>query len=485
MFKKLILYSCLISLALGGCKKLDDINHDPTRPTTSEPAYLLTGAEKSAMDMLNSNLQNGYIAMHYAQFWSGNSRVADSQYALDQGNNTAFWNTLYAALHNFDRIIQLNNARTDNAGAQNQNAIAGILKVWLFQILTDTYTNVPYSQALKESNNITPKYDRQDSIYYSLADTLQAQITKLDPSKPSFDAGDVIFNGDVAKWTTLAHSLMLRIAIRMADVAPDKAQALIVAHYQSAMHSNADNAQFQYLDADPNKFPNNDSEREILDFFVTKTLVDYMKSINDPRLPIYARLPKDTNIIIGMPYGMTQQDPGRLPVGNYSYPGTKMYAATMPGIMMTYPEVAFTLAEAAARNWPVGSDAATYYNAGIKASLEYWGVTDTTSEKTYLAAVPYNQADWRNVIGTQKWLALYPQGFQAWFERVRLDFKKPGGDSLFVAPYNGSLDPAAPFVPYRLTYPQGEQTQNQASYQAAASAIGGDTKGTKNWWDKM
>jgi hypothetical protein len=99
--------------------------------------------------------------------------------------------------------------------------------------------------------------------------------------------------------------------------------------------------------------------------------------------------------------------------------------------------------------------------------------------------VPYNEADWRNVIGTQKWLALYPQGLQGWFERLRLNFRKPGGDSLFKAPVDGSLDQNVKFVPYRLTYPVSEQQQNSASYQAAATAIGGDTKGVKLWWNKQ
>jgi hypothetical protein len=116
--------------------------------------------------------------------------------------------------------------------------------------------------------------------------------------------------------------------------------------------------------------------------------------------------------------------------------------------------------------------------------MDYWGIAADSTTK-YLATVPYDAADWKNRIGTQKWRALYPQGFPACFERIRLDFKKPGGDALFLAPFNGSLDPNVPFVPYRLTYPTGEQTQNKASYDAAAAAIGGDTKGVKNWWLKF
>lgn len=486
MLKRFLIYASpvlLIFVMMAGCKKLDDINHDPTRPTQTSPAYLLTGAEKSSMDYLYSTLQNGYIGMHYAQYWSANSRVGDSQYSLDENNNTAFWNFLYASLHNLDKIITLNNASANSPGAKNQNAIASILKVWLYQILTDTYVNIPYSQALKEGENITPAYDRQDSIYNSLIDNLQQQITALDPAQPSFTSGDVIYNGDVVKWRTLAHSLMLRLAIRIADAQPEKAKSVIEAHYQSAMTSNGDNAQFAYLAVAPNKFPLNESEREVSDFFVSTTLVDYMKSTNDPRLAIYARPPQDGGEITGLKYGISANDPTRLPPRKYSYPGTKVYSATMPGILMTYPEIAFILAEAAARNWSVGQPAEAWYEAGIRASMEYWGVSAGVDE--YIASVPYTGGEWKNVIGTQKWLALYPQGFQAWFERLRLDFKKPNGDSLFTAPYSGSLDQNVPFVPSRLTYPSAERTQNATAYDKAAGDIGGDTKASKSWWDRF
>jgi hypothetical protein len=478
-YSYLLLLTCLI---ITGCTKLDDINHNPNKPTTSDPNYEITGAEKTAMDILYSTLQNGYFGMHYAQYWSGSSRVADSQYAIDEGNNSAFWTALYKSLYNLNQVTVLNNENGTNPAATNQNAIAGILKVWIFQILTDTYVNVPYSEAFKLSTIITPKYDDAKGIYTSLVDTLQAQINLLDESQPSFGSGEVIYSGDVASWKKLGHALLLRLAIRMADADPAKAKSIIEANYQAAITSNADNAQFKYPGVTPNRYPMDETERDILDFYVSTTLVDYMKSVNDPRLPIYARptISNDT-IIRGLRYGTTQNDPSRLPsADDYSFPGTKIYSSDMSAILMTYPEVEFILAEAAARGYAVGGDAATHYANGIKASMDYWGVTNGVEE--YIATVPYNAADWKNVIGTQKWLALYPQGFQAWFERIRLDFKKPGGDSLFLAPYNGSLDPTAPFVPYRITYPTGEQTQNKASYDAAADAIGGDNKGVKNWW---
>ncbi|PSL49711.1 SusD-like starch-binding protein associating with outer membrane [Chitinophaga niastensis] len=495
MTKKILKYSSVLlllaSVAISSCKKLDEINHDPTKPTTADPQYLLTGAQKSTMDVLYSGLQNGYIAMHYAQFWSGNSRTNDSQYQLDEGNNATLWNNLYRiSLHNLDDLVKQNNAKINEPGKANQNAIAKITSAWIYQILADTYGNIPYSQAFQSTTNITPKYDDAQTIYNSLLDTLQAQINVLDTAQTSFNAGDIIYNGNVLKWKKLAHSLMLRMAIRMSDANPTKAKQIIEAHYKDAISSNLENAQLLYLNAAPNKFPLNDTEREIADFFVSTTLVDYMKSVNDPRLGIYARPSHDDDTIKGMPYGLAASDKGRLSQTHYSYPGKQIYSATMPGILMGYPEVEFILAEAAARGMNVG-DAATHYTNGIKASINYWRLLTSNTNitdagiQTYIAGVPYVAADWRNVIGTQKWLALYPQGFQAWFERTRLKFNKPGGAPLFITPVSGSLDASVKMVPFRLTYLQSEQTQNTASYNAAAAAIGGDTKGTMLWYNKF
>ncbi|MCW3462810.1 SusD/RagB family nutrient-binding outer membrane lipoprotein [Chitinophaga nivalis] len=493
MTKNILKYSGALllagTLAFTGCKKLEDINHDPNKPTTAQPPYLLTGAQKGAMDILYSGLQNGYMGMHFSQYWSGNARTNDSRYLLDEGNNSNLWNNLYRiSLHNLDDLIKQNTPRLSEPGVANQNAIAKITQAWIYQILADAYGNIPYTETFQEAN-ITPKYDDARTVYNAMLDNLQQQINVLNPNEVSFLSGDIIYSGNVLKWKKLAHSLMLRYAIRMIDADKDKAGKIIEAHYQDAFSSNDDDAQFNYIASAPNKFPFNNSEREISDFFVSTTMVDYMKSVSDPRLNIYAQ-PAKGDTIKGMPYGLVDGDKSRLPAVNYSYPGKQIYSATMPGILMNYAEVEFILAEAAARGLNVG-DAATHYRNGITASINYWYKLTTGQPapqdiiNTYLSKVPYNAADWKNVIGTQKWLALYPQGFQSWFERTRLKFRQPGGQPLFNTLAYPSLDPTVTDVPYRLTYLLSEQTQNIANYQQAAAAIGGDTKGTKLWYNKF
>ncbi len=59
--------------------------------------------------------------------------------------------------------------------------------------------------------------------------------------------------------------------------------------------------------------------------------------------------------------------------------------------------------------------------------MQFWGVGDA-DVTTFLTSNPYDQANWKNIVGTQKWVALYNQGLQGWFERTWLNFTKPNGD---------------------------------------------------------
>jgi hypothetical protein len=166
-----------------------------------------------------------------------------------------------------------------------------------------------------------------------------------------------------------------------------------------------------------------------------------------------------------------------------SKPGVQAYAGNAKGFIITHAEIAFALAEAKARGLNINGTAAEWYNNGVKSSFAQWGLTSETELTEYLKTVPYVAEDWRNTIGTQKWLALYMQGIQGWMERLRLDNKKPGGEDLFIAPASGSLDPLVTFLPTRLKYPAASRSNNPVNSKIAADRIGGDNQSTKNWWD--
>ena len=148
-------------------KNFQDINTDPTKPVTAPPEALITGAEKAASDVLYNNYVNGKIGMLYAQFWSQTQKESDSQFLLDEGCNNTLWGIYSTALNNLAEINRLNQVNS-SVVTQNEVAIANILSVWVYQVLTDVYGNVPYQDALKGLSNFTPKYDDAHAIYDSL-----------------------------------------------------------------------------------------------------------------------------------------------------------------------------------------------------------------------------------------------------------------------------------------------------------------------------
>ncbi|MGY0040065.1 SusD/RagB family nutrient-binding outer membrane lipoprotein [Pedobacter sp. NJ-S-72] len=163
----------------------------------------------------------------------------------------------------------------------------------------------------------------------------------------------------------------------------------------------------------------------------------------------------------------------------------KIISLDFEALLLDYPETEFALAEAVERGFNVGGTAADHYNKAVTASILYW--TGTADEATtYLARpdVAYATANgnYKEKIGTQKWIALYNRGFESWTEWRRLDFPKLAPPTAATAPA-GQTVPAGLTIPLRLIYPIGEQTLNGANYSAAAAAMGGDAVTSRMFWD--
>lgn len=164
---------------------------------------------------------------------------------------------------------------------------------------------------------------------------------------------------------------------------------------------------------------------------------------------------------------------------DHSQVADRLIDPSEPGVLLSYVEVRFLLAEAAARGYSVGGDAATHYTEAITASFDYWNAPDLATylarpEVDYATALANSSSTpaWKEVIGTQAYLALYNRTFASYLSVRRLDYpilEQPTG--------------AVSGFPTRYTYPVIEQTLNGANYAAAASAIGGDAPETMLFWD--
>lgn len=468
-----------ILVTFTGCDNFESLNTDPARSSETQPEFLLSNAEKRASDLMYDSYFNGRIGMELSQYWMGTDKTSDGRFLF---TNDGLWAGLYAGpLMDLKEIGNYYDRHPAERSAHTL-AVAEILKAWIFHVLTDVYTDIPYSEALQGEDIPQPVFDQGREVYTALLGSLKTQVEVLSGTTSGVIRGDILAKGDVQQWIRIANALRMRIALRMVDAAPAEAKAIIEEAAKNTLASTAQDVFFPYnVATTTNRFPYNDVERPLVEFAVTSTLVDYLQSVNDPRLPVFARPDETNGKYVGKVYGTEANSPTMI---GLSKPGVIAYSGSAKGYVITYAEVAFMKAEAAARGMNVGTDTPeALYNEAVRASMTQWGIADAKAVDDYLKRVPYKAGTWKNVIGTQKWIAMYMQGLQSWLERLRLDPKKPDGTVLFIPPASGSLDPDVTDVPKRLKYPSNTRAANAQNSADAAKRIGGDTQAVKNWWD--
>lgn len=461
---------------------LQELNRNPNQPEEVPTEYLLSYAQELMLDQMYGGFDNSRVGMTLAQYWSQNQYTEESRYQYRAGTLNTTWNSFYTGIYNLQEVIRLNE-ESEALRSENQIAVARIMRAWAFQFLTDVFGDIPYTEALNAvEGNVSPAYTPQSEIYPDLLKELQeasAQIN-MEEETPGFGGGDLIYGGDMTKWKKFANALILRVAIRMADRMEAQSLAAIEGAYQEAFQSNEDNAMINYLASQPNTHPLyvDVVVNGRVDYSSSNVLVDRLLELNDPRLPQYFEPAGNSDgEFIGRPFGQNSANANAQDVDDVSQLSERVLSPDFPGVLMDYAEVNFILAEAAARGANVGGTAAEYYGDGIRASMNWWGVENDGQIDQYIAAHPYNPADFRQSIGEQKWIALYMQGFQGWIEYRRLDF-----DNILQMPVDGALININQ-VPVRRMYPPDEQTLNRTNYQEAVARIGADDLTTKVWWD--
>ncbi len=474
--KKIFVIIVSLVLVTAGCRKnITDLNIDPKNPSTSPSYTFFTNAQRTLMNTLTSSNVNLNIFRLIVQYWQETTYTDESNYDLGTRSiNDAVWNALYRdVLRDFQESKNLIPGDvTDAAVQKNQIAIADIMQVVAWYYLVTTYGNIPYSDAL-DINKTFPKYDDAKTIYNDLLTRLDADIANLNTAAGSYGSADILYGGDVAAWKKFANSFKVKMGMTIADNDNAKAKAVVESAVAAGVFtSNADNAEFHYLSTPPNTNPIwvdlVQSGRK--DFIASEAIIETMKSLNDPRIDDY--FTKDA----AGEYSGAEAGAG----GNYatfSKPQETILAPDFPALILDYAEVEFFLAEARERGYNVGGTAQQHYNNAITASILYWGGTNADAT-AYLSNPAVNYATaagtYKQKIGTQKWIALYNRGWDAWIEWRRLDY-----------PHLTEAVDAQSVIPLRYPYPVNEQNVNRLNYEAAAAAIGGDLVETQLWWDKF
>jgi hypothetical protein len=385
-------------------------------------------------------------------------------------------------------------------------APAYALRTLVFSFVTDSWGDIPYSQALKGDSvgsSLTPTYDKQKDIYTDFFAVLDKASKDLAGASNGLGAADPIYGGDPASWQKFINSLRLRLAIRVVNVDPALASAQIAAARNAPgglILTNADNAYFPWPGDGVYNNPWADNLGGRDDWRMSDRLVNIMNADSDPRLPIYAQPAASDGAYRGSPNGVLPAPPNMPDRATTSRPGIIFYkgatvygptfggaGASLPTPVLTAAEVNFILAEASERGLGglTAGTAAAYYNAGITASLNQWNDMAASSGQSISAAAMAAYLANPSVvysggvaglkqIALQKYVALYMDGATAWFEWRRTCVPNtivPGPDA--------TLN----YVPRRLEYPTTEATANGDALKAAIAAQGPDNLGTKLWWD--
>jgi len=516
MLNRISFTTVAAALLLAGCtKNFDKLNTDPNSASAStyNPVYNLSRAQLEFTGNSDFSYEIWRVNIIYAGMMVQHLANA-SWYAGDKYMQNDAWAASHFEVAYRDQVkyvVDLMQLTKDKPLYHNLHQVGRIMRVLIAHRITDTYGDVPYSEAgLGYYNRIfTPKYDRQQDIYLSMLKELEEAAQSLDPAKDKPGDGDLIYKGGtnaIQQWKRLAYSLMLRLAMRMTKVDANTARTWAEkAAAGGVMQSNDDNA-YVIHDASGGRNTVNRNSNILSgewnatnrgEVYLSRTFVDFLKNNNDPRLQHMARVrstgssnPADQ---VGLPNGYDQNG-GATDVTNApNFPGSINNYSTIradvllrlngPTFLVTYAQTQLLLAEAAKRGWNVSGNAATYYNNGVRAAMKQ--LSQYNSDVTipdaaidaYLLARPYVDANGFEMINTQYWAASFLDWYETW-----ANWRRSGFPVLTPVNYPGNATGGQ--IPRRMLYPSSESSANAANYQEAISRQGANTFTTRVWWDK-
>lgn len=489
--KKIFLTLSIFTLLFTACERVDygDLNQNPYSPTEDN----IDGMVRTAMIAFGEQGNRaGYdVASCYAQYQTQVSYTQEQTYSQFKGA----WGRNYVyVLNNLKRAHDVAN---DSRGATtNVKVTTELMSVMVWKRITDTFGDVPYFEALQGGSNITPAYTPQRDIYLDLIARAKAARDMIDPAAFTLDADtDIYYGGDMDKWGKFANSLILALTIQLSNTseaafAQGEFQAALANSY-GVIESNADNFTFTPDNAGGNKNPI--SYERVADYMLSKELTDALNgyagpwgSLQTDSKNVTSTAGNSTDFRIyayeggtadGAPYGYSSGTAGADMSANYT-------AASSDFVLLSAAYTWLNRAEAADRGW-TSENATTMLTNGIVASFAaaenmagftFPPANNGAAKATERLLDVAGTVTLAQVIGEEKWFALFPDGYAAWAEQRRTHYPAlmPAPDAI-----NGGV------IPHRMLYPSGEAATNPNGYtQGLQGLTPADDKNTsKIWWE--
>ena len=545
----IILSAALLAGISSSCSDsyMEDLNTDKSKANSIDPNAQLTTAELQTYgDLGMVEIYRNYLYAFTQQLMGcWNTTNYGGRHTVDNNEMGRIWTSFYPkAIKNLTDAIHRS---AEDGNRKNINAILRIYRVYMMSVITDIYGDAPYSEAgqgyLKEIYN--PKYDTQEDIYNDFFTELKDAASALNAANDRI-TGDVIYNGDVAKWIKLANSLRLRYAMRISDVAPEKARKEFedaLASEGGVLTSGSDDALIKYMDISfsfgqdsytdyrgnalsqllfGNDPANNPS-------YLCSTFFNQLYNTKDPRTFMIARFYYDglmsqtspdnridlTDEITGKGIAMNPCQPGAFsydpwPQG-YDSDMMKEIAKTNPsvettmaretepklannflrgdnpGVVMTCAEVNLLLSEASLKKWNTGGTVEGFYSKGVRAAMDFLADNygyDRISDNDFNAYIAGNGT------GHTEQQAKAAINTQAWI----LHFTNPAecwanvrrsGYPRLKSPAEygfGQYLTGGKDIPVRLCYPTLESSYNKPGYDEALKRMGGKDSWNTHVW---
>ena len=455
----------------------------------------------------NYQLQQGLIGDVYSGYmtpptpFAGN--VNNMTYALVDGWNGFPWSDAYGSVMPF--ALDVKNAVElggDESGIKFVY-LANIVKVSAMHRVSDIYGPIRYTKF--DDFETTGEYDSQEVAYQAFFDDLDAAIEGLrdfqnDAQFAPFDLSNL--GGDIGLWRKYANSLRLRLAMRVAKVNPTLART------QGELSLTSDAGLMVGGDMVINTgfiHPISVISGSWGDVRMSAEMESILTGYSDERIGKYFNPSADPALngdYKGIRMGIEIEAKGQYL--NHASIGEVIETESVT--WMTAAEVHFLVAEAALRGWSGAGDPKTHYEMGVKASFDQHGVSGADAYLADNSSTPNDFIDALNSdndinypsdvkiaynsggsleeqleqIITQKWIAMFPDGQEAWSE-----FRRTGYPRIFPVVVNnsgGTIDTNIQIR--RINFPASEINTNAENVQTAIGYLGGpDTGGTRLWWD--
>ncbi|MEL0652932.1 SusD/RagB family nutrient-binding outer membrane lipoprotein [Algibacter sp. TI.3.09] len=485
---KNILRLLFFFILITSCEDNLNINDNPNTPVDVDKSFVLTAAQGSLATGMGGQLANlgGFLAQYHTQPPSAAQYLSIDTYNMNVDFSDRLWNELWAgALNDLNFVMSESEAEGDTGSF----LIASLLRVYTLQVLTDLYGDIPYSEALLGSANITPNPDFGGDIYTGLVSEINTSLSKYSntPVQSTVGAQDAVYNSDMDEWVKFANTLKLKLYIRMAYTS--QADASAVTQLLAENNFITSDAKFAIYEDSQNKAnPFYDVQIDNLgdvNNIASKSLLSFLQNNGDPRdAAIYRKNDDDPAVFRGIDQG--DRD-------NYTAEVAKAFSrpnitATTPVYFITVAESNFLQAEALIR-YSGGTGAKEKYDTGIVNSFLTYGLDpslanpliDTGGVYEYVPSGDIETALRQVMI--QKWVSLANvNNIEGFFESNRTQYPETvalGDEDYTLGNFVASVGSVLTGIqtPNTLFYPDTEITKNPNITQKASLT-------EKVWWDQ-